>query len=283
MEEVIGRIVKCAREAVDKAGLNWKQIRAIGVGAPSPIEPSTGKVIFAPNLGWRDVPLQKILRDRLKAPVYVENDCNLATLGVHEVEFKGKPKHLLGMFVGTGIGGGLILNGELFTGFNGAAGEFGHMTMNCGGGVGPDKVPGSLESIASRSALTRQICTAVKNGRTTLLTEIVGPDLKEIKSGQLRKAIERGDTFVESLVCRAAEHIGAAIGALINIINPEVVALGGGLMEQLEKRILPIIRAKALEYSDAGVNKGIQIVASSLADDAGIVGAAAFVRRMAKG
>lgn len=283
VEEVIGRIVRCAREAAAKAGLDWKQIRAVGVGAPSPIEPSTGKVIFAPNLGWRDVPLQKILRERLKARVFVENDCNLATLGVHEVEFKGKPKHLLGIFVGTGIGGGLILNGELFTGFNGAAGEFGHMTLDCGGGVGPDNVPGSLESLASRSALTRQIRTAVKNGRTTLLIEIVGTDLKEIKSGQLRKAIERGDTFVESLVCRAAEHVGAAIGTLINIINPEVVVLGGGLMEQLEKQILPIIRAKALEYSDAGVNKGIRIVASSLADDAGIVGAAAYARRLARG
>lgn len=283
VDEVIGRIVKCAREAADKAGLNWKQIRAVGVGAPSPIEPSTGKVIFAPNLGWRDVPLQKILRDRLKAPVFVGNDCNLATLGVHEVEFKGKPKHLLGIFLGTGIGGGMILNGELFTGFNGAAGEFGHMTLNCGGEAGPDNVPGSLESIASRSALTRQIRAAVKNGQTTLLTEIVGTDLKEIKSGQLRKAIERGDAFVEGLVCRAAEHVGAAIGALINIVNPEVVALGGGLVGQLEKRILPIVRAKALEYSDAGVNKGIRIVASSLGDDAGIVGAAAFARRVAKG
>ena len=192
-------------------------------------------------------------------------------------------KHLLGIFVDTGIGGGLILNGELFIGFNGAAGKFGQMTLDCGGGVGPDNVPGSLESIASRSALTRQIEREVKNGRSTLLTEIVGPDLKEIKSGHLRKAIERGDTFVESLVCRAAKHVGAAIGTLINIINPEVIVLGGGLMEQLEKRILPIIRAKALEYSDSGVNRGIRIVASSLADDAGIVGAAAFARRSSKG
>ena len=118
----------------------------------------------------------------------------------------------------------------------------------------------------------------VRAGQKTLITEFASPDLREIKSGQLRKAIEAGDTFVENLVCRAAERVGAAIGSLMNIINPEVVALGGGMIEQLEGVMLPIIRAKALEYSDAGVNRGVVIAAAKLADDAGIIGAAAFAR-----
>jgi glucokinase len=184
-------------------------------------------------------------------------------------------------WLGVDLGGTKILAGVFDDGLSRLARS--KTDDKASGGVGSDNVPGSLESIASRSALTRQIQREVKNGRSTLLTEIVGPDLKKIKSGQLRKAIERGDTFVESLICRAAEHVGAAIGTLINIINPEVIVLGGGLMEQLEKRILPIIRAKALECSDSGVNRGIRIVASSLADDAGIVGAAAFARRSSKG
>lgn len=279
VEAVTARMFEAAREAADKAGVDWKRLAAVGLGAPSPIEPGSGKVIFAPNLGWRDVPLQDMLKERFKVPVFVGNDCNLATLGIHQAEFYGKPKHMIGIFLGTGIGGGLILEGRLFTGFNGTAGEFGQMTLDYGGVLGPDNIPGSLEATASRAALSTQIRAAVESGQKTALTEISRPDLREIKSGQLRKAIERGDTFVESLVCRAAERVGVAIGSLINIINPEVVVLGGGMIEQLESRMLPIIRAKALEYSDAGVNRGVRIVTSRLADDAGIVGAAAFAKK----
>ncbi len=278
-DAVIDRIAECAREVVVKAGLTWHQIRGIGVGAPSPIEEATGSVIFAPNLGWRDLPLRKRLRERLKAPVSVGNDCSLATLGIYEAEYQARPRHLLGIFPGTGIGGGLVINRELVTGATGSAGEFGQMTLNYGGGTGADNVPGSLESMAGRASLAARIRADVAQGQSTLLTKLVGPDLKEIKSGQLRKAIRRGDTYVEALVREAAARIGAAIGSLINIVNPEVIALGGGMIEQMESLILPVIKDKVAEYTDPGVRAGIRIAASRLGDDAGIIGAAVFARR----
>lgn len=278
-EAVVDRIAAAANEAVGKAGLEWSRIKGVGVGAPSPIEEKSGKVIFAPNLGWRDLPLQDWLGQRLESPVFVGNDCSLATLGIHEVEFESKPRHLLGIFPGTGIGGGLIINRELITGATGSTGELGQMTLDYGGPKGADNIPGSLESMAGRASLADRIRRAVAKGQSTLLTKIADADLKEIKSGHLRKAIRRGDTFVENLVREAAERIGAAIGSLINIVNPEVIVLGGGMVEQLEDLILPTIKSKVEEYTDPGVRKGIKIVASKLADDAGIVGAAVFARR----
>ena len=280
-EAVVDRIAACSTDAVKRAGLEWSHINGVGVGAPSPIEEATGKVIFAPNLGWRDLPLREWLNQRLEPPVFVGNDCSLATLGIHTVEFEGKPRHLLGIFPGTGIGGGLIINRELVTGATGSAGEFGQMTLNYGGPVGADNIPGSLESMAGRASIAARIREAASRGQATLLTKIAGPELKEIKSGHLRKAIRRGDTFVESLVREAAERIGAAIGSLINIVNPEVIALGGGMVDQLEDLILPIIKTKVGEYTDPGVREGIKIVASRLADDAGVIGAAVLAQRSA--
>ncbi|MCW5559536.1 MAG: ROK family protein, partial [Verrucomicrobiae bacterium] len=121
-DSVLERINRCVRDAVDEADMSLKQVRGVGIGAPGAVNPENGEVIFAPNLEWRDAPLKKELEKRLDLPVFVENDCNACTLGVHEVELKGKPRNLLGLFLGTGIGGGLILEGELYRGFNGTAG-----------------------------------------------------------------------------------------------------------------------------------------------------------------
>src|SRR5664279_3240030 len=108
-------IARCVQDAVDEANLNLKQIAGIGIGAPGAVDFAEGRVIFAPNMeGWKDVPLKKDLEKLLGVPVFVENDCNIAALGVHVAELKGKPKSLIGIFVGTGIGGGLIINGELY-------------------------------------------------------------------------------------------------------------------------------------------------------------------------
>src|SRR5215207_7805654 len=121
---VVDRIERCVRDAVDEADLTMKQIAGIGVGAPGAVDFESGTVIFAPNLeGWKDVPLKRELEKHLDAPVFIENDGNIAVLGVHVAELKSKPQSVVGVFVGTGIGGGLIVNGKLYSGFNHTAGE----------------------------------------------------------------------------------------------------------------------------------------------------------------
>ena len=134
VEAVVSRIERCVRDAVDEADLSMKQIGGVGIGAPGAVEAESGTVIFAPNMeGWKDVSLKKELEKQLDVPVFVENDGNIAVLGVHVVELKSKPKNVVGIFVGTGIGGGIIINGELYSGFNHTAGEIGHMVVEVNG------------------------------------------------------------------------------------------------------------------------------------------------------
>jgi len=281
-DEVIERIARCVRDVVDECDLSMKQIRGIGVGAPGAVDTQEGKVIFAPNLGWKDLPLKKELEKELEVPVFLENDCKLHTLGVHDVEFKGKPRHMIGIFLGTGIGAGLILDGKPYVGANGTAGEVGHMVIDVNGPECGCGNRGCFESLASRRAIFRAIQTAVKKGQETILTEMLGKDLEDLRSGDLRKAIRRGDKFVEQVVEQAAEFTGIAVGNLLNLFNPELVVLGGGIIEQLEHEMMTIIEKVARKRALPGTAKGVEIVATRLGDDAGITGGAALAQRGTK-
>ena len=281
-EAVIERIARCIQEAVDECDLNFKAVRAVGIGAPGAVDSETGKVIFAPNLGWEDVPLKKILEKQLDTKVAVENDANICALGVYEIELEEKPKSMVGVFLGTGIGAGIIINGQLHTGFNRTAGEIGHMVIDVGGPKCGCGNRGCFEALAGRLAIFRQIHEAIKEGKKTTLTEILGDDLSEMKSGDLRKAIRRGDKLVERIIEEAAEYTGIAIANIINLINPEVVVLGGGVIDALQDEMMAIIVETAQDYALPGTAKGIEIVPSKLGDDAGIFGAAVRAKQLLK-
>ena len=281
-DPVINRIARCVQDVVDECDLNLKQVKGVSVGAPGAVDPDSGRVIFAPNLGWEDVPLKKELEKQLELPVFVENDCSICTLGVYDIELERKPRNLIGIFIGTGIGGGLILEGKLYSGFNRTAGEVGHMVLEVTGPKCGCGNRGCFEALASRAAIFRKIQTAIKDGQKTLLTEMLGDDLENLRSGDLRKAIKRGDKFVEGVIEEAAEYTGIAVANLINIFNPEVVVLGGGVIQALEDEMMAIIVETATEYAMPGTTKGIEIIASKLGDDAGIFGAAVLARMKTK-
>ncbi len=279
-DAVVERICRCVHDAIDECDLDLKRIRGIGVGAPGAVNSEEGRVIFAPNLKWENVALKKAMEKELGVPVFVENDCNLCTLGVYETELSARPKHVLGIFLGTGIGGGLIIGGKLHSGFNRTAGEIGHMVIEVGGAKCGCGNRGCFEALAGRSSLFKKIQSAVRDGQKTVLTEMLGPSLEDLRSGDLRKAIKRGDKFVEKIVEEAAEYTGIAVANLINILNPEVVVLGGGLIDALEDEMMAIIVETAFDYAMPGTTEGIEIVASKLGDDAGITGGAVLARLM---
>jgi len=282
-EEVIERIARCVQDAVDEADLSIKNVAGVGIGAPGAVDFAAGSVIFAPNLeGWKNISLKKELEKALDVPVFVENDCNIAALGVHAAELKGKPKHMVGIFVGTGIGGGLILNGELFSGFNHTAGEIGHMVLEINGPKCGCGNKGCFEALASRTAIFQRIKEGVKDGQKTLLVDMLGDDLKDLRSGDIRKAIRRGDKFVDKIVEEASEYIGIATANLINIFNPEVVVLGGGVIEALQDEMMGVIVETAKDYAMPGTMRGVEIIASKLGDNAGITGGAVLARKEAK-
>ena len=275
---VVERITRCVRDVIDECDLTPKNIKAVGLGAPGAVDTDTGRVVFAPNLGWEDVPLQKELQKTLDLAVFVGNDCNMQMLGIYVHELKSKPQHVVGIFIGTGIGGGLILGGEPYCG-NHHAGEVGHMVINIAGPKCRCGTTGCFEAIASRTAIFKQIQSAVKDGQKTVLTDMLGDDLKDLRSGDLRKALRRGDKLVERVISEAAECIGVAVGNLVNLFSPEVVVLGGGVIEALEDEILPVVIKTARQHVLAGTEKDLQIVGSKLGDNAGIIGAAVFARQ----
>lgn len=280
VDAVIDRIARCINEAVDECDLTLKRIRGVGIGAPGAVDAESGRVIFAPNLpGWKDIPLKKELEKRLGVPVFAGNDCNVCTLGTFDREYKAKPKNLVGVFIGTGIGGGLVINGELYAGHNLTAGEIGHMVIEVNGPKCGCGNRGCFEALASRTAIFRKIQSAVKDGQKTILTDMLGPDLADMRSGDLRKAIRKGDKFVEKVVEEAAEYAGIGIANLINILNPEIVVVGGGVIEALENEIMPTLIKVAKEHVMSGTMSGIEIEASKLGDHAGITGAAVLARR----
>lgn len=277
-EAVIERIAECIREAVEERSISLKDVGAIGIGAPGSVDPDAGRVIFAPNLNWRDIPLRKQLESHVDVPVYLENDCNLATLGVHEVELGGKPKFMVGIFIGTGIGCGIIIDGRRYTGFNGTGGEIGHMVLDVNGPVCGCGNKGCFEALASRTAIFNQIIAGIKSGKEPLIEQMLGEDLEDLRSAKLRKAIEAGDKFVIKIIQEAARYTGIAVANVINLLNPEFVVLGGGLIEQVKEEMIGIIEETAKKYAMPGTLDKVSIQSSKLADDAGIVGGAVLAR-----
>ncbi len=283
VEAVIERIDRSVRDAVDEADLSMKQVAGVGIGAPGAVDFPNGTVIFAPNMeGWKDVPLKKELEKHLGVPVFVENDANIAVLGVHVAELKSKPRSIVGIFVGTGIGGGLIMDGELYSGFNHTAGEIGHMVLDINGPKCGCGNRGCFEALASRTAIFQRIKAGIKDGEKTMLTEMLGDGLEDLRSGDLRKAIRRGDKFTAKVIEQAAEYIGIGVANLVNIFNPEVVVLGGGVVEALSDEMLPTIIKTAKDHAMPGTIKGVEIISSKLGDNAGITGAAVLARRGTK-
>ena len=278
-EEVIERITRCIREAIDGAELKPSQIRAIGIGSPGPLDPETGVIIFAPNLGWSNVPLKAKLEANLSIPTFVDNDVNVGTLGEYAFGAGRGVKNLVGIFVGTGIGGGIILDGKLFHGVNKTAGEVGHMIVEVKGprcGCGNF---GCLEAVASRTAITRDLQKAIlKKGKKSKLTELNGGNLDLIRSKAIARAVKQGDKPTIKVVQRAAKYLGISVASIVHFLNPEMVVLGGGVVEAMGDSLLDPIRHAAAEYALPTTMDGVQIVAATLGDNAGVIGASVLAR-----
>ena len=276
---VIDRIADSIRKAIDKSGVAAESIQAVGIGAPGPLDPATGIVIFAPNLRWKNVRLKEELEARVGFPTFVDNDVNVGTLGEHVFGAGQGFQNVVGIFVGTGIGGGIILQGELFHGASKTAGEIGHIIVKAGGPRCGCGTRGCLESIASRTAMTKQFQKAIKKGQKSVLSELTGGDLSAIRSGVLAKAIRLNDKLTLKVIKKTTKYLGVGIGSIVNFLNPEMIVLGGGVVEALDDTFLDDIRAAAEKYALPNTLSGVQIVPAKLGDNAGILGAAALARQ----
>jgi glucokinase len=167
----------------------------------------------------------------------------------------------------------------MYSGFNRTAGEIGHMIIRAGGSADKDNPAETFEALASRTAIFKRIKQAVKDGKKTILTDMLGADLADMRSGDLRKAIRKGDKLALGIVEEAAVYAGIGLANVINLLNPEVIVVGGGLIEALENVMFELIEKQARKFALPGVAKGIKIIPSKLGDKAGIYGAAVLARR----
>lgn len=275
---VIGRIADCVDDAIKKSGIERSSIIGAATGAPGSVDTESGNVLFSGNLAWKNVPLASELSKRIGVPVTADNDCNIATLGVHEIELESKPESLAGIFIGTGIGGGLILNRKLYTGPTHTAFEIGHMIIDFHGPKCTSGIRGTWEAFAGKHAIARRLADAVKKGRKSKLTDIVDGDLRQLGSRDLRKALKKGDALVEEVVKETAEIIGIGLANLINILNVQTLVLGGGVIEAVGEAMMPTILTSTEKNAFPGSFKGVEIAVSELGDHAGIHGAAVLAR-----
>ncbi len=277
-EFISQRTIEIATAALNAAKLPPdSSIVAVGVGAAGQIDRKAGVVLDAPNLGVKDMALGDILNKQFGTPVAVGNDVEVAALGEYLYGSGQGYTNFVCMFVGTGIGSGIVQNGRLYTGLTGTAGEVGHMTIQAGGRLCGCGSRGCLEAYASRTAITRAIMAEIHHGRPSVLAEDAEHQLKEgetvIRSGLLAHAIEHGDALTIEIVTEAADYLGYGLASIMNFYNPERIVLGGGVIEAIDLLFERAIHRARITALSSPARK-TEIVRVKLGDFSGVVGAA---------
>ena len=268
---VFARIVQLVDTIVAESGVDPSKIAGMGLAIPGQIVPGARIVRYAPNLNWRDFDLTSLFPSSWKWPVFIENDVRMGTYGEWSLGAAKGSKHVFGVFVGTGVGGGLILDNKLYNGFNGHAGEIGHIILHWRQGT-------SLEAIAGRRSLMGKVKEMLDDSPKRVRKEWKGVDLAAVKSSHLAEFYQKGDPIAVQLIDEAARALGAAIGSVINLLSPEVVVLGGGLAGALGESFRERIWEIALRFTLPRAAENVRCVPAALGDDSGIFGAAAFAR-----
>lgn len=275
-EAVIHRIVASVRQAIAEASLREADLKGVGISAPGPCDLRRGVVTHPPNLpGWHDVPLEQLMREALHVPTLLENDANAAAYGEHRFGAGRAYRHMIFITISTGIGGGIIIDGSIYRGASGAAGEVGHMTLEengppcgCGG-------RGCLEALASGSAIAREAGTLLTQGRCPLLARLLSEG-QPLDAESVHLAAQQGDADARAVIERAGRYLGLGLANLINTLNPQGIILGGGVCE-IGAMFLDPARDVARERAFAQSFADVSIVEGELGDQAGALGVAALV------
>jgi glucokinase len=271
-DAVVGRIVKLARASM--AAAQGKEIAGIGIGSPGPLDTRTGVVLLTPNLGWTNMPLRDRVTDALGLPATLDNDANCAIFGEWWRGAARGVRHVVGLTIGTGIGGGIVLDGTIYHGASDVAGEIGHMTIDPSGRLCKCGNYGCLEAYASGPAIASRALEGIVAGYDTALPKYVAGDLSKITAQVVYEAAHDGDEFALEVVRETAKLLGAGVANIVNIFNPDVVVICGGVTLAGAKLFVPLkseVRRRAFKPAvDV-----CRIVPGELTGTAGVYGAAA--------
>jgi len=275
-EAVVQSILESIGRALEQAGIAASQLSAIGVGAPGLSNPETGILFTSPNLpGWRDVPLRDVIEKELGKKAFLINDANAAALGELYFGAAKGAHHFIYITISTGIGGGIIIDGEVYTGSIGTAGEVGHMTIdddgppcNCGN-------RGCWETLASGTAMAREARKQIKEGARTSILGYAEGDVEKVTAQVIHNAAKEGDSLAKELITRTGYYVGVGLANLVNIFNPELIVIGGGLSNIGDMLLEPAYKV-AGERAFKESYRTVRFALAKLGRDSGVLGAAAF-------
>ena len=286
-EALAGALSEAVDEAMASAGIGRERIAAVGMGSPGPLDPERGVILRTPNIAVEKFAVGPWLARSLGAPVVLDNDVHMALYGEFRAGAAQGRQSVVGLWIGTGVGGAILQDGAIVHGVNRNAGEIGHMTLDARR-TRPGKPQGTLEWEASKTGIARHVLKGIRRGRKSSLAKFVGGKKKKagkdkhstaaraerLHSSDLAAAFTEKDRLAVAAVERSGRYVGIAVANLFDVLAPELFVLGGGVATSLGGRYLAIVRAAANEYAFTTDLGGIRIALSRLGDDAGLLGAA---------
>jgi len=272
------RITDTIQATLEKAKLQPEQISGLGIGCPGPLDLEKGVMLEAPNLGWKNAKVQSVLEKAFPFPAVVLNDVDAGVFGEYHFGAGQSAHCLFGLFPGTGIGGGCVYEGRILRGRRHSCMEVGHVQVMPDGPLSGGGHRGTLEAVGSRLAIAGAAAQAAIRGQAPNLFKDVGADVAAIRSGALADSVKAGDKVVEKIIRNAAEHIGTAIGGIVHFLAPDVIVLGGGLVEAMPELILESVEKAARDFVLPSYRDAFKIVTAKLGDDAAVLGAAAWAK-----
>lgn len=273
-EEIVKDIALATMDTLTKANLILDEVEYIGIGVPSSVNPLTKKIVFANNLNWKDVDFIKEFNKTINKQIYIANDADCAAYGEVLAGAAQDNDNAVMLTLGTGVGGGMIIDGKIYLGGNGFGCEFGHALLKMGGEKCTCGRNGCVEAYASVTALIRDTKEAIKRNPTSLMNTIIDNDLSKVEGRTCFDAAEKNDATAIEVVNQYIEYLAESVASLINELRPKTVILGGGVSNQKEKLLVPLkARLNELVYGVEYIGLP-NVVIAKLGNDAGIIGAA---------
>jgi len=282
-EAVINRIFSAIDRLLTIRSIDPSQLHSISIAAAGAIDFDKGLVTSSPHLpGWHDVPLRDIVRSRYSVNTLLMNDASAAALGEHRLGAGREVNNLILLTVGTGIGGGIVIDGKLYSGPCGSAGEIGHMTIDVNGPRCSCGNIGCFEVLASGTAMAREAIRRISQGERSSITEIVVGKIEDITAETVSLSAQNGDSLALEVISQAATYLGVGMVNLVNIFNPEMIIVGGGVANMGDLLLNParqVIQERAFRLPA----QAVRVVPAQLGEDAGVLGAAIFARQQKLG
>lgn len=273
-KQLIETMGKTAREAADSVNIDMESISAVGIAAAGAVNSIKGTIVYSPHLpSMAHTPVCSMISEALNQEAFIGNDANLAALGEQYFGAGKNISNFVFITISTGIGGGIIMDGQLRTGNSGFAGEIGHMTVDANGPYGLSTTPGAWESLCSGSALARIAKEEIEKGRSTSLNHSNQTSaLQEITAEKIFLAARAGDALAIEIIDEAIKYLGTGLTSIVNLLSPEAIIIGGGLSNEWDSYISPAITYMR-DQSYAGIGHSVNIVPAALGANAGALGA----------